>query len=86
FLIFDWQLSWHQKQTKGRKWRLLTKVLSDSKREQKDQVHQPPRLPLLKNGIDEGCLALELPTIHDKVHKLGLRYIFDKPEECNPTL
>ncbi|MCD7467109.1 hypothetical protein HAX54_004367, partial [Datura stramonium] len=39
-----------------------------------------------ENWIDEGCLTLEFPTIRDKVHQLGLGYIFAKLEECNLIL
>ncbi|MCD7467713.1 hypothetical protein HAX54_005313 [Datura stramonium] len=37
----------------------------------------------LKNWIDEGCLALEFPTIRDSILELGLGYVFAEPEECN---
>ncbi|MCD7472811.1 hypothetical protein HAX54_014180, partial [Datura stramonium] len=40
----------------------------------------------LEIWIDEGHLALEFPTILDKVRELGLGYIFSKTEECNLTL
>ncbi|MCD9638577.1 hypothetical protein HAX54_022634, partial [Datura stramonium] len=36
--------------------------------------------------IDEGRLALEFLTIWDKLHELGVGYIFAKPKECNLTL
>ncbi|MCE3052220.1 hypothetical protein HAX54_051918, partial [Datura stramonium] len=40
----------------------------------------------LKNWIDEGCLALEYPTICNTIRELGLGYVFAEPEECNLTL
>ncbi|MCD7458529.1 hypothetical protein HAX54_038500, partial [Datura stramonium] len=40
----------------------------------------------LENWIYYGLLALEFPTIRDKVRQLGLGYIFLEPEECNLTL
>ncbi|MCD9642380.1 hypothetical protein HAX54_029187, partial [Datura stramonium] len=39
-----------------------------------------------ENWMDEGLLALEFPTIWDKVHELGLGDIFTESEECNLTL
>ncbi|MCD7453575.1 hypothetical protein HAX54_021445, partial [Datura stramonium] len=39
-----------------------------------------------ENWIDEGCLALELPTIRNTIRELGLGYAFSKLEECNLTL
>ncbi|MCE5165937.1 hypothetical protein HAX54_013272, partial [Datura stramonium] len=39
-----------------------------------------------KNWINKGHLAIEFPTIRDKVPELGLGYIFADPEECNLTL
>ncbi|MCD9640871.1 hypothetical protein HAX54_026581, partial [Datura stramonium] len=39
-----------------------------------------------ENWIDDGRLALEFPTIEDKVHELGLGFIFAEPEECNLSL
>ncbi|MCD7459492.1 hypothetical protein HAX54_041037, partial [Datura stramonium] len=39
-----------------------------------------------KNWIDEGCLALEYPTIRDTINESGLGYVFAEPEECNLTL
>ncbi|MCD7458348.1 hypothetical protein HAX54_037982, partial [Datura stramonium] len=38
------------------------------------------------NWIYEGGLAVEFPTIWDKVRELGLCYIFVDPEKCNVTL
>ncbi|MCD7464617.1 hypothetical protein HAX54_053111, partial [Datura stramonium] len=38
------------------------------------------------NCIDKAFLALEFPTIRDKVRELGLGYVFAKPEECNLAL
>ncbi|MCD7462324.1 hypothetical protein HAX54_048256, partial [Datura stramonium] len=46
----------------------------------KEAKHAP------KNWIDEGRLALEFPTIREKLRELGVGYIFDEPEECNLTL
>ncbi|MCD7445833.1 hypothetical protein HAX54_000072, partial [Datura stramonium] len=40
----------------------------------------------LENWIDEGRLALELPTIRDTFCELGLGYVFAELEECNLTL
>ncbi|MCD9638302.1 hypothetical protein HAX54_022177, partial [Datura stramonium] len=48
-------------------------------RSQKEAKYAP------KNWI-EGHLALEFPTIHDTIHKLGLGYVFAEHEECNLTL
>ncbi|MCD9638169.1 hypothetical protein HAX54_021943, partial [Datura stramonium] len=39
-----------------------------------------------ENWIDEGGLALEFPTIRDKIRELGAGYIFNEPERCNLTL
>ncbi|MCD9638390.1 hypothetical protein HAX54_022331, partial [Datura stramonium] len=39
-----------------------------------------------ENWIDESRLALEFPVVRDKLHKLGVGYIFAKLEECNLTL
>ncbi|MCD7459267.1 hypothetical protein HAX54_040504 [Datura stramonium] len=39
-----------------------------------------------ENWIDESLLTLEFPTICDKIHELGLGYVFVEPEECNLTL
>ncbi|MCD9639283.1 hypothetical protein HAX54_023708, partial [Datura stramonium] len=38
-----------------------------------------------KSWIDEGHLALEFPTIRDKLRELGVRYIFVEAEEWNLT-
>ncbi|MCD7458971.1 hypothetical protein HAX54_039722 [Datura stramonium] len=40
----------------------------------------------LENWIDEGHLALEFPTIRNKVRELELGYVFAEPKECNLTL
>ncbi|MCD7473385.1 hypothetical protein HAX54_015217, partial [Datura stramonium] len=40
----------------------------------------------LENWIDESRLALEFPTIQDKLYKLGVGYIFAEPKECKLTL
>ncbi|MCE0482231.1 hypothetical protein HAX54_040746, partial [Datura stramonium] len=40
----------------------------------------------LENWIDEGLLALEFPSIWDKICELGAGYIFNEPERCNLTL
>ncbi|MCD7451598.1 hypothetical protein HAX54_012759 [Datura stramonium] len=47
---------------------------------QKDAKYSP------ENWIDDGFLALEFPTICEKVHELGLGYVFVEPEECNLSL
>ncbi|MCD7469109.1 hypothetical protein HAX54_007907, partial [Datura stramonium] len=39
-----------------------------------------------RNWIDDGRLVLELPTIKEKLHELGVGYIFGEPLECNLTL
>ncbi|MCE2055538.1 hypothetical protein HAX54_042842 [Datura stramonium] len=39
-----------------------------------------------ENWIDEDLLTLEFPAIRDKLHQLGVEYIFAKIEECNLTL
>ncbi|MCD9640822.1 hypothetical protein HAX54_026482, partial [Datura stramonium] len=39
-----------------------------------------------ENWIYEGRLAFEFPTIQDKLHVLGVGYIFAELEECNLTL
>ncbi|MCE0481848.1 hypothetical protein HAX54_039937 [Datura stramonium] len=39
-----------------------------------------------ENRIDEGRLALEFPTIRDKLNELGVGYIFAEPKECKLTL
>ncbi|MCE3052384.1 hypothetical protein HAX54_052464, partial [Datura stramonium] len=36
-----------------------------------------------ENWIDESRFVLEFPTVQDKVHELGLGYIFAEPKECN---
>ncbi|MCD9643873.1 hypothetical protein HAX54_031757, partial [Datura stramonium] len=36
----------------------------------------------LKNWIDDGCLALEYPTIHATICELGLGYVFVEPEDA----
>ncbi|MCD9645503.1 hypothetical protein HAX54_034495, partial [Datura stramonium] len=40
----------------------------------------------LEHWIDKGFLALGFPAIKDRVHELGLGFIFAEPEECNLTL
>ncbi|MCD7465215.1 hypothetical protein HAX54_000804, partial [Datura stramonium] len=44
------------------------------------------RVHRLREPLLGGCLALEFPTIRDKVRELGLSYIFVESEECNLTL
>ncbi|MCE3049884.1 hypothetical protein HAX54_046059, partial [Datura stramonium] len=39
-----------------------------------------------KNWIEEGYLALELMEIWDKIHELGVCYIFNESEKCHLTL
>ncbi|MCE0480566.1 hypothetical protein HAX54_037535 [Datura stramonium] len=39
-----------------------------------------------KHWIFEGRLAQEFSAISDKLHELGVGYIFVEPEECNLTL
>ncbi|MCD7467217.1 hypothetical protein HAX54_004531, partial [Datura stramonium] len=39
-----------------------------------------------EHWIDKGRLALEFPTICDKVRELGLGYVIVEPGECNLTL
>ncbi|MCE3215390.1 hypothetical protein HAX54_002255, partial [Datura stramonium] len=39
-----------------------------------------------ENWIDEGCFAFKFPAILDKIHELGVGYIFNDPKRCNLTL